>query len=203
MAEPTTAVFQFVLNHSIKYTVANNEITFVPENQDITITELSIFPQLDISVIEAMASYPDGNDVHVAEATASILNINAAATAMPAKSAPVVKNIKSTEPITKKVKEDEKAPVNEAVTNPGKTIEKLDVQVLTTQLSIQKQVQVTGNKFSVISKSEDIASFMNYIDSKKVKVFLNGKEFQPKQEMEFIKRIFPQIDITVHLKSLV
>src|SRR3989337_2992459 len=100
MADITTALFKYVINYNLAYSVDNNQISFVPAKQNIMLTEIAVFPALNITVIEALASYPRGHDTHIAEATAAILNIAAEATLV--KDEPVVKNIKATEPIIKK-----------------------------------------------------------------------------------------------------
>ena len=64
-------------------------------------------------------------------------------------------------------------------------------------LDIATQVNVDGGNFKIQTKSSDMSEFVTFRQSKKIKIFINGKEFAPKEEMEFI---FPQVDMTVYLK---
>lgn len=78
---------------------------------------------------------------------------------------------------------------------------KLSFMITSTKLNFSKVIQI-GKKetnFRIQVVPDDIKGFVNYITSKKIKIFINGVELAPKDEIDFLTEIFPYIDIDLEM----
>ncbi len=205
MAEKATksVVFEYELEHQLKIEVRGGVITFDESQQEIYLTKMTVKPAVEITRVEILASYPNGTEKTIAEAVGKILNVGA-------KAAPTKETVRTTKTMRtfndimgkgpepkaepKKPEEGKSEAIKESA------IPDMSVQVITDMLNIPSQVNVEGDNFKVVTKSENMTQFVTFRQSKKIKVFINGKEFAPMDEIEFIKRVFPQIDMTVFIK---
>ena len=178
--------FQYFIKHKLTIEVTGNNVTFNEADQQVYVTAMSISPAMEISKIDVTAHYPNGAAASIADAVQKILNTGAKAEA--------AKTTTRVSPNTVIKAEDIKK-TNESANNVT-----MSVQVITDMLDIATQVNVDGGNFKIQTKSSDMSEFVTFRQSKKIKIFINGKEFAPKEEMEFIKRVFPQVDMTVYLK---
>ena len=190
-----TIVFTYEIEHNLNIQVRNGQILFDESQQKIFITKMSVKPSVELTRVEMLAHYPQGTNKAIQEAVGKILNISA-------KSAPArdVRTVKTAEEILKQratEKPGEKEggeKVNEAA------MPDMDIQVITDMLDVPTQVTIEDDKFSVVTRPDEMSQFVTFRQSKKIKVLINGRDFQPKQEIEFVKRVFPQIEMTAYLK---
>ena len=180
--------FEYELEHRLDISVKDGVVTFDESAQEIYLTKMSAKPAVEIDRVEIMASYPEGAEKAIAEAVGKI--INTGAKAVPAKEPTRVGGVmRSAGEIAPGAKG-----VNEAA------VPDMNVQVITEMLDIPVQMNIGGASFKIVTRSADMAQFITFTQSKKIKIFINGKEFAPKQELEFVKRVFPQLDMTVYVK---
>lgn len=205
-----TVLFEYQIAHNLSISVVNGEIIFNEPQQNIFITRLAVKPVMEIDKVDMLAHYPQGTHKAIQDAVGKIVNIAA-------KQTPVreVKTVKTAEDIIKQratEKSDEKKPadakkpegkVNEAEekqAGEASAMPDMEIQVITDMLDVPTQVAVKDKTLSVVTRPDEMSQFVTFRQSKKIKVLINGKELQPKQEIEFVKRIFPQIEMKVYLK---
>lgn len=180
-------LFEMMLNHNLSFTVNNGNINFPVDQQKITISEFAIYPDLDIKTLEAMAEYKEGNE-------------NAIRAAVEAVKSNLV-TYKNPEDILSAASaaETKKPEVNEAkIEQMGDT----EFSVITNRLKISKQIKLEKEQksFIVSFNSREISGFINYVESKKIKIFINSEEVKPKFEVDFLKRVFPYVEVKITLK---
>lgn len=205
-----TVLFEYQIAHNLSISVVNGEIIFNEPQQNIFITRLAVKPAMEIDKVDMLAHYPQGTHKAIQDAVGKIVNIAAKQT--PARE---VKTVKTAEDIIKQratEKSDEKKPadvkkpegkVNEAEekqAGDASAMPDMEIQVITDMLDVPTQVTVKDKTLSVVTRPDEMSQFVTFRQSKKIKVLINGKELQPKQEIEFVKRIFPQIEMKVYLK---
>lgn len=181
--------FQYMVKHKLVINVKGNSILFNEADQEITITGMSVSPALELTTVEAIAHYPDGAAKTIADAVSKILNTGAKAVAVKTEAEKKSNTIINVG--------DMKKPVNEAA---GAAMPDMSIEVITDMLDVSTQVSAEGDSFKVQTKASDMSSFITFRQSKKIKIFINGAEFSPMNEVEFVKRVFPQIDMNVKYK---
>lgn len=185
-----SAIFEYQLEHQLHIDVRDGKIFFDESKQDIYITKMSIKPAIDIKRVEVLAHYPKGTEQTVAEAVGKILNVRAKATATKETTRLSKKTISDAKEL---LRNDTQEKVNESA------IQDMSIQVITDMLNIPNQIKIDGDQFKIMTESSKMTQFITFRQSKKIKIFINAKEFAPMDEVEFVKRIFPQIEMTVYL----
>ena len=204
--DPNGAIlFEFVMNHNLMYGFKDGKFIFNVDEQQINITKLAIYPDLELTKMSALASYEyktnveDVNAAAIIEATrylkTSLINTQTLEDPKPTKKV----EDKDSEETTQKDKEKE---INESTINNIKDIKEASISIITDSLKISKQVHLKkGEKtFTIDFKPKEISKFINYRESKKIKIFVNGNEKRPVEEKEFISRILPSINLEITLK---
>lgn len=195
-------VFEYELKHKLQIIVKGGVVAFDESQQEIYLTKLKVQPAIDLQKVEVKAYYPEGAKKQIAAAVSRILNVHAKPTATK-ETMRGEKTMRSVEAIREpsgasgqesKTK-DESTPVKEAA------IPDMYIDVVSDMLAISGNYNVDGSTFKVTTTSEDMMKIITFRKSKYVKVFINGKEFKPQDEVEFVRRVFPQIDMTVHMKQ--
>ena len=199
-----TVIFEYEIQHNLTFSVNGNNVQFKPEEQMIYLMGMKIQPALEISTVEVLAHYPDGAEKTIADSIAILLkstnkDTQKAIQGIPTKETAETTRRRETDAKLNKTSSSQASTiknVNEAL-NAGKV---MNVTVSSIQLKVSDQLQNSGSGFKITTKSERIAEFITATESKKIKIFINGIEIQPKLELEFIKRVFPQIDMTVNIE---
>ena len=213
-------LFEFVMNHNLMYGFKDGKLQFNVDEQQINITKLAIYPDLELTKMSALAQYEykevvtDVNAAAIIDATRYIRT--SLTGGMSGERKTTVTNLKPTAKVeaedeesnkedSKKKKDGEcedKKKVNESTINNIKEIKEANISVITDSLKISKQIQMKpGSKtFTVDFKPHEIAKFINFRESKKIKIFINGVEKRPMEEKEFISRILPSINLEITLK---
>lgn len=175
--------FEYEIEHKLDISVVGGKVMFDESKQEIYLTKMSVKPAVEITKVELLANYPEGTEKAISDAMSKIINVEAKAT--PVREAKPRGNI---------INAGDIKPIKEAA------IPDMSVNVITDMLNIPTQVNVDGTNFKVVTQASDMSQFITFRQSKKIKIFINGKEFAPRQELEFIKRVFPQINMTVYIK---
>lgn len=181
--------FEYELSHRLHIEVSGGRAVFDESKQEIFLTGAYISPNVELQSMTVKAHYPLGAASTIADAIKSIVNVDAKV--MPAERRAQSKTIVSADEIGEDVTKER---IDEAA------IPDMSIDVITDMLNVPVDVTLDGNEFSFSTRSEDMSRFITFRQSKKMKVFINGKEFAPKQELEFVKKVFPQIDMTVRYK---
>lgn len=201
MADNTikSVLFEYELGHQLHIDVQGGAISFDLSKQEIYLTRMSVKPAVEITRVEIRAHYPNGTEKTIAEAVGKILNVVA-------KASPTRETTKSSKTIltanelananrdVEKAKHEEPKKVNEAA------LPDMSIEVITDMLDVPSQVNVDDDTFNIVTTAESMTKFITFRQSKKIKVFINGREFTPMDEIEFIKRVLPQINMTVFIK---
>lgn len=190
-----TVVFEYEIEHNLSIQVRNGEIIFDESQQKIFITKLSVNPAVELTKVEMLAHYPQGSHKAIQDAVGKIVNIQARQT--PARE---VKTVKTAEDIIKQRAAGDGKEKGEGETVNESAMPDMDIQVITDMLDVPTQVTIDGKEFEIVTRPDEMSQFVTFRQSKKIKVLINGRDFQPKQEIEFVKRIFPQIEMKVYLK---
>lgn len=197
MANKVTRL-EYVLKYNINIQIRDNVIQFKPDEQKIYVTGMTVQPAVELKSATFLAHYPEGMDNTIAAAVKKIVNIRAVATPDKGLTNTVKsRTIKRASDAVKPDTNDDEQPVNEAADAP---LPDTNIQILADRCNIQNQVEIKEGKFSIVTKSVEMAEFITWSESKKIKIFINNQEIKPKFEVEFLKAVFPQIDLTVYTK---
>jgi hypothetical protein len=193
-----SVIFEYQLKHKLKIQVNGGAVIFNEKEQEIYLTGLKVQPAMDLQKIEVKAHYPAGTAKQIAEAVSKILNIHA-------KPAPTRETVRGEKTLVNASEISKKAAAKTPDAEKGEAIKEsalpdMYVDVVSDMLNISGNYDVDGSQFSVSTSSEDMMKIITFRKSKYVKIFINGKEFKPQDEVEFVRRVFPQIDMTVYLK---
>lgn len=187
-------LFEMRLNHNLNFFINDGKLIFEVDKQSIIISEFSIFPDLEITKLSALAEYREGNE------TAILSAIERIKTNIAIKEMSALEKTSDTQPKAEQASEPEeiKLTENQKINN----IKDAEFNVITNRLNISKQVTLEKRQktFSIDFNSREISGFINYVESKKIKIFINGEEIKPKHEIEFLKRVFPYISVEITLK---
>ena len=180
----TMITFEMIFNHNIMFEVDGEELIYDKDEQDIVLREFSIYPNLDIRKMEVVAKY-DGKAEDV------IRNSLSKVTTKPGS--------------VKKGSAEKKKPENLDVKTDGNADinnKKRSFNIITNRLKVSKQFSISsGAKDCVFEfKPKEVTKFINYVESKKSKIFIDGNEVKPKAEIEFFKEVIPTVKAKVYLK---
>ena len=207
----TELLFSFTLNHDIRYEFKNGELVFDVDDQHITITRLEVTPDLILTKMSALAEYRFSDNTNNVNASAIIdatkylkTSLSTIKTKTNLDDVTVKKQTTDTDLEDKKQNKDsqdtqdsQKVQESESIKN----IKEVSVNIITDSLKIAKQVKIRDdNTFSVEFKPSEITKFINFRESKKIKIFVNGIEKRPMEEKEFISRILPFVNLEITLK---
>jgi hypothetical protein len=209
-------LFEFVMNHNLMYGFKDGKFIFDVDEQQINITRLAIYPDLELTQMSALAHY-EFKGVDNANADAIIDATRYIRTPLTGTASVTTKTLNNPKPTVKAeevedkdtkgkkdkdAQDEDKKKVNESTINNIKEIVEANISVITDSLKISKQIQLKpGSKvFTVDFKPHEIAKFINFRESKKIKIFINGVEKRPMEEKEFISRILPSINLEITLK---
>ena len=173
-----------IFNHNIMFDVVGEELIYDKSEQDVVLREFSIYPSLEISKMEIVAKY-DGKAEDV------IKNALTKVTTKPGSMKKDSTDKKQPEKLD--VKTDGNANINN---------KKRSFNIITNRLKVSKQFPISsGSKDFVFEfKPKEITKFINYVESKKIKIFIDGNEVKPKAEIEFLKEVIPTVKAKVYLK---
>lgn len=189
----SVTTFTYVINHYLSIKVRDNKVIFDEADQKIYLMGFKIQPAMELVSAEALIYYPNGTDIDIIDALRHVVNVTARTT--PNKTVKTAGTALAADATTPSyTKQEDK--INEAQS----VLPDMELLIISEQLDISSQVENKSGTFTIITKSSQIPEFITHTRSKKIKVFINNKEFAPKYEMELIKRIFPQIELTVHVK---
>jgi len=208
--DPNGAIlFEFIMNHNLMYGFKDGKFIFNVDEQQINITKIAIYPDLELTKMSALASYEfktkveDVNAAAIIEATrylrTSLTNTETLEDPKPTAKTETKETKKDSD---KTPQEEDTKEINESTINNIKDIKEASISIITDSLKISKQVNLKpGVKtFSIDFKPKEISKFINYRESKKIKIFVNGNEKRPVEEKEFISRILPSINLEITLK---
>lgn len=190
--------FEYTINHKLSIQVRNNAITFDRDSQKVYLTEFKVRPALELTSAEALVHYPDGIETTIAEAVSRVVNVSAKAVPEKPKAGKAFATDKSADNRT--IRSAGEITDKKNVSEAAGRLPDIDIEVISDQLNVTSQVDYGGGSFKILTKPAEMVEFITWRQSKKIKVFINNKEIAPKLEIEFIKRIFPQFEMTVKVK---
>ncbi len=191
MADENMITFEMVFNHNIMFNVEGDNLIYDKAEQDIVLREFSIFPELDIDRMEVVAQYDGKAEDVIKNSLSKVATGNVS-----------MKNKPEPESTQEPVQETVETSDVETGENTNINNKKRSFNIITNRLKVSKQFSITkGSKdFTFEFKPKEITKFINYVESKKIKIFIDGNEVKPKAEIEFLKEVIPMIKAKVYLK---
>jgi len=179
MADEKMITFEMVFNHNIMFDIEGDQLIYDKNEQDIVLREFSIFPSLNITKMEIIAQYDGKAEDVIKNSLSKVVT----------KTGSVKKDPVETSDI--------KTEINADINNKKRTF-----NIITNRLKVSKQFSVTNgsNNFTFEFKPKEITKFINYVESKKIKIFIDGNEVKPKTEIEFLKEVIPIVKAKIYLK---
>jgi len=175
--------FEMIFNHNITFDTNGEDVVYNKEEQDIVLREFSIFPSLDIKKMEVIAKY-NGDATEAIKAAVKKVRTPPGG--------PVRKNAaKPVQVVGEKTSEE-----------PNINNKKRSFNIITNRLKVSKQFPITSNSsfFEFEFNPKEITKFINYVESKKIKIFIDGEEIKPKSEIDFLKEVIPTVQAKIYLK---
>ncbi len=195
--------FEMIFNHNIMFNTENDELVYNKGDQDIVLREFSIFPELEIDKMEIVAKYSGKAEDVVRNSLNKV--VTRIGSVKKTDSEEVKKHVEdrdetqdeSSENDISLEKIEEKTQENGGINN-----KKRSFNIITNRLKVSKQFSIKNNsKYFIFEfKPKDITKFINYVESKKIKIFIDGNEIKPKTEIEFLKEIIPIVQAKIYLK---
>jgi hypothetical protein len=165
--------FTMTFNHDLKFEMEGENLIYDKSKQDITLEEFSIFPSIDLDKMEIITKYEKAAEVAVADSVKKIKT----------------RFDKSGRVARANIRADKTAD------NVGINNKKRSFNVVTNRLNVSKQFTLDSGakQFVYEFNPKEITKFINYVQSKKIKIFIDGNEIKPKNEIEFLKEVIPNI----------